>query len=116
MLCVETPLHFERARDIVLSLHLRSRKAMAHISFTSNIQRHVECPPVDAPGRTVREALDVVFAANPRARSYVLDDQGALRKHMVIFIDESTIRDRQTLSDAIDEDTELYVMQALSGG
>jgi hypothetical protein len=60
--------------------------------------------------------LDAVFAGNPRARGYVLDDQGALRKHMVIFIDGGTIRDRQTLSDTVAEDAELYVMQALSGG
>src|SRR5690606_30416383 len=80
-------------------LFCRSRQVpMAHVSFTSNIQRHVECPPSEAPGRTVREVLDVVFAANPRARGYVLDDQGALRKHMVIFIDGDTIRDRRALS------------------
>jgi hypothetical protein len=89
---------------------------MAHVSFTSNIQRHVTCPPSVAPGQTVREVLDAVFAGNPRARGYVLDDQGALRKHMVIFIDGGTIRDRQTLSDSVDADAELYVMQALSGG
>jgi hypothetical protein len=89
---------------------------MAYVSFTSNIQRHVACPPSVAPGQTVREVLDAVFAGNPRARGYVLDDQGALRKHMVIFIDGGTIRDRQTLSDTVDEDAELYVMQALSGG
>jgi hypothetical protein len=89
---------------------------MAYVSFTSNIQRHVACPPSVAPGQTVREVLDAVFAGNPRARGYVLDDQGALRKHMVIFIDGGTIRDRQTLSDSVDADAELYVMQALSGG
>jgi hypothetical protein len=89
---------------------------MAHVSFTSNIQRHVACPAAVAPGQTVREVLDAVFAGNPRARGYVLDDQGALRKHMVIFIDGGTIRDRQTLSDTVAEDAELYVMQALSGG
>ena len=89
---------------------------MASVTFTSNIQRHVACPPAVAPGRTVREVLDVVFADNPRARSYVLDDQGALRKHMVIFIDGDTIRDRVALSDSIAADADLYVMQALSGG
>lgn len=89
---------------------------MASVTFTSNIQRHVTCPPVVVPGRTVREVLDVVFADNPRARSYVLDDQGSLRKHMVIFIDGDAIRDRDALSDSIEADADLYVMQALSGG
>lgn len=89
---------------------------MAYVSFTANIQRHVACPPAEVPGRTVREVLDAVFAENPRARGYVLDDQGALRKHMVIFIDGGTIRDRSALTDAVGDDAELYVMQALSGG
>ena len=60
---------------------------MARIEFTRNIQRHVECPPSTVEGvSTVREALDRVFAENPRARGYVLDERGTLRKHMNIFI------------------------------
>jgi sulfur-carrier protein len=47
---------------------------MAKIVFTANIQRHVICPQTEAAGGSVREVLDNVFAANPQARSYVLDD------------------------------------------
>src|SRR5262245_17862581 len=50
-------------------------QTMAKVIFTPNLQRHVLCPQAEAPGRTVREVLDNVFAANARARSYVLDDQ-----------------------------------------
>ena len=89
---------------------------MAIVSFTKYIQRHVECPPTEATGGTVREVLDAVFASNPRARGYVLDDQGALRKHMVIFVDGQAICDRLWLSDPVSECAELYIMQALSGG
>ena len=53
---------------------------MARIVFTQNIQRHVVCPETEATGGSVREVLDNVFAANPQARSYVLDDQAALRR------------------------------------
>jgi sulfur-carrier protein len=67
---------------------------MARIVFTANIQRHVVCPEAEAAGRTVREVLENVFAENPPARGYVLDDQAALRKHMVIFVDGQIIRDR----------------------
>ena len=89
---------------------------MARVTFTQNIQRHVECPATAADGVSVREVLERVFAANPRARGYVLDDQGALRKHMVIFVDGQAIRDRVALSDPVAEQTDIYVMQALSGG
>ena len=89
---------------------------MARVVFTPNIQRHVACPATEAPGTTVREVLDVVFAANPQARGYVLDDQKALRRHMTIFIDGVLIRDRIALSDAVGESSTVYVFQALSGG
>jgi sulfur-carrier protein len=45
---------------------------MAKIMFTPNVQRHVACPEAQAPGCTVREVLDNVFAENVQARSYVL--------------------------------------------
>jgi sulfur-carrier protein len=89
---------------------------MAKVVFTPNVQRHVLCPQAEASGRTVREVLDNVFAENAQARSYVLDDQSALRKHMAIFVDGAMIRDRKRLSDAVRETSTIYVFQALSGG
>ena len=89
---------------------------MPKVSFTENIQRHVECAPADVDGTTLREVLDNAFAGNERARGYVLDDQGALRKHMVLFIDGEMATDREHLSDPVPPNAEVYVMQALSGG
>ena len=89
---------------------------MAQIVFTHNIQRHIECPEERVDAVTVRDALEQVFAKNPRAKSYVLDDQGALRPHVAIFVDGEMIRDRRKLSDPVTADAEIYVMQALSGG
>jgi len=89
---------------------------MAKVVFTPNVQRHVACPEADAPGRTVREVLDAIFADNAQARSYVLDDQSALRKHMTIFVDGRMIRDRARLADPVGETSTIYVFQALSGG
>src|SRR5690349_20619830 len=70
---------------------------MAKVVFTQNIQRHVVCPDAEAAGTTVREVLDNLFAANPQARAYVLDDQAALRRHMTIFVDGKMIHDRTRL-------------------
>lgn len=88
---------------------------MARVTFTENIQRHVACPPTETAGATVREVLDNVFT-NPQARSYVLDDQAGLRKHMSVFVDGQLIRDRATLSDPVGARSSVYVFQALSGG
>ena len=64
----------------------------------------------------MREVLDRVFADNPRLRGYVVDERGVLRKHMIIFIDGEQIADREKLSDPVRPQSEIYVMQALSGG
>lgn len=89
---------------------------MARVLFTSNLSQHLECPPLEAEGRTVREVLDAAFRSNPRARSYVLDDQGSLRRHMMVFVNGNGIRDRGGLSDPVPPGAEVYVFQALSGG
>jgi hypothetical protein len=86
------------------------------VVFTRNLQRHVPCPPATVDGGTVAEVLEAVFATNDRLRGYVVDERGALRRHMVVFVDGCQVIDRATLSDAVDADGEVYVMQALSGG
>ena len=90
--------------------------AMAKVFFTANLRRHVDCASMDAEGATVREVLSQVFAAQDRLGSYVLDDQGALRKHMTILVDGQRLRDRERLGDAVGPSSEIWVMQALSGG
>ncbi len=89
---------------------------MARIVFTANLHRHVDCPTAEADGATVREALESVFCKNERLRSYVLDDQQALRRHMAIVVDGKPLGDRVHLSDPISTASAIYVLQALSGG
>ena len=89
---------------------------MARVVFTSNLKQHVDCDETSATGNTVREVLDHIFAENRLLRGYVVDEHGRLRKHMAIFVNNQPLKDRVELSDAVSEDTEIYVMQALSGG
>lgn len=89
---------------------------MAKIVFTPHLKRYLDCPPREVEADSVAEALEQAFAENPRLRSYLLDDQGGLRKHITIFIDGQVIRDRTGLTDSVGRDEEVYVLQALSGG
>lgn len=89
---------------------------MAIVHFTPNLARHIDTASVEVSGDTVREVLDNLFSSRARARGYVLDDQGALRKHVQVFLDGEQVRDRQGLSDPVSGDAALWVMQALSGG
>jgi len=89
---------------------------MAKVLFTSNLKQHVDCPALEAQGGTVREVLEAAFRQNPQVRSYVVDEQGALRQHMMVFVNGNGIRDRSGLGDPVPEGAEVYVFQALSGG
>ena len=89
---------------------------MARVAFTTNLQRHLACPVQDAPGASVRAVLDSLFATNPRLRSYILDDQGRLRRHVHIYVNDARIVDPVHLADAVGDDDEVFVFQALTGG
>lgn len=89
---------------------------MATISFTSALRRFIEAPTIQVEGATVRETLAAVFASRPMLRGYILDDQGALRRHVSIYINGSMVQDRSQLSDPVGPDDQVYVVQALSGG
>jgi molybdopterin converting factor small subunit len=89
---------------------------MPRVAFTSNLQRHLDCPVRDVPGESVRAVLDQVFAGHPRLRSYILDDQGRVRQHVAIYVNATRIADRAAQSDPVGEEDEIFVFQALSGG
>ena len=91
-------------------------RVMARVVFTANLRRHVDCPEIEADGATVREVLDSVFAKHDRLRGYVLDDQAELRRHMGVIVDGMSLRDRRGLSDPVRSASQIYVLQALSGG
>ena len=85
---------------------------MPRVVFTSNLQRHVRCPECEVAGATVAAALGAVFEAQPQVRSYVLDEQGELRKHVFLFVDGRRAR----LGDAVQPASAIHVLQALTGG
>lgn len=90
--------------------------AMPTLRFTDNLQHLVQAPEMSVAGDSVAAALNQAFAQHPRLRAYIVNEQGALRTHVVVFIDGRTIVDRVKLSDPVNPASELYVMQALSGG
>lgn len=91
-------------------------RSVPRVAFTSSLQRHVTCPAESVEGGSVRSALDAYFARHPQVRSYVLDEQGALRHHVVVFVGSIQVRDRTQLADPVGDGDEIWVMQALSGG
>jgi sulfur-carrier protein len=91
-------------------------QAVPRVTFTANLRRLIDCPTTEVSGATVGETLAAVFARAPGLRGYILDDQGGLRRHVVVFVGDEPVRDRARLTDPVAADEEIAVMQALSGG
>ena len=89
---------------------------MARIFFTQQLRRFTEAPEVNTDATSLRDALEAAFTGTPNLRGYVLDDQGHLRKHVIVFIDGRRVRDYVQLDDALAADSQVHVLQALTGG
>jgi len=90
---------------------------MATVKFTYALKKFFSGLKDTATGAgTLSEILNEMDTSFPGIRSYIVDEQGSLRKHVNIFIDGRLINDRITLRDSFSEDSEIYIIQALSGG
>jgi sulfur carrier protein ThiS len=89
---------------------------MPHVEFAPALTRHVPCPPQEVEARTLREALAKSFDAAPQMRHYVLDEQGAVRKHVAVFVNARMITDRVRLDVPLESSDKVMVIQALTGG
>ncbi|MBP6900610.1 MAG: MoaD/ThiS family protein [Burkholderiaceae bacterium] len=89
---------------------------MATLVFTAQLRRFVDAPRCELQAATLGQALQQVFAQQPRLRGYVLDDQGRLRPHIAVFIDGQRCVGAQALDQALAPDSQVHVLQALSGG
>lgn len=90
---------------------------MPRVQFTRHLRAHIPAlADGDATGSTVAEVLESLEKENPGLRGYLLDDQGVLRPHVNLFVNEELVRDRARLSDPVTAEDRIFLMQALSGG
>ena len=90
---------------------------MPTVKFTYALSRFFSgLKDTPAKGSTLKDVLKEIENNYPGIRSYILDEQGSLRRHVNIFIDDTLINDRVSLSDRFTENSEIYIIQALSGG
>ena len=89
---------------------------MPIVEFAPALTRHVPCPRQEVPAGTLAATLDAAFAAAPALRAYVLDEQGAVRKHVAVFVNGEMIPRRADLSRSLADRDRVHVIQALTGG
>ena len=88
---------------------------MVRVHFTAHLSSVAPDSAVEAAGDTVGATLADVFTRHPAVKGYILDDQDRLRTHIAVFVDGVHVR-RDILDHPLKSDSELYILQALSGG
>ncbi|MFC3282544.1 MoaD/ThiS family protein [Litchfieldella rifensis] len=92
---------------------------MTTVEMTSHLYRYfpqLENRTIQVPAGSVSEVLKAVDEIAPGFTDYVLDDQGGLRRHVFLSINNALVVDRKTLSDRVQDGGTVYIFQALSGG
>lgn len=64
-------------------------------------------------GEDLGGVADAVFALHPELRVHLLDEQGAIRPHVVFFHNDAAVG---TLEGVVSDGDTLTVLQAVSGG
>ena len=77
---------------------------------------HLEGREITVEAATLREVVAEMEKIAPGFSFYVCDERGRLRTHVNMFIGEERAQDRTALSDPVDPDSRVFIMQALSGG
>jgi hypothetical protein len=92
---------------------------MPSVKMTSHLYRYfpiLENRTINVPSGSVAEVLNSVNKIAPGFTDYILDEHGALRRHVNLTINETIVIDKKTLSDHVKENETVYIFQALSGG
>ena len=90
---------------------------MPKVIFTANLRRYIGgVTETEADGARVCDLLLDLEEKIPGIRHYLVTDQGVLRQHVNIFVNNELVTDRTGLTDALPPDATVHVLQALSGG
>jgi sulfur-carrier protein len=65
---------------------------------------------------TVADVVREMEGIAPGFAFYICDERGRLRTHVNIFIGNDRVADRGRLTDRLEADSRVFIMQALSGG
>ena len=90
---------------------------MAKIKFTSALKRFFpNLQDEIIEGKTICEIVKNVNDHHPGLINYILEEDGSLRQNVNIFLKDELILDRNRLTDRVNEEDEILIVQALSGG
>lgn len=71
---------------------------------------------VEVEATTVREAVAALEATHPGFAARLLDDQGAVRRYVNLFVDDEDIRFADGLATPVKDGQTISVVPAVAGG
>lgn len=71
---------------------------------------------IEGRARSIGDALSLLWKECPAVRDRVLTELGEVRPHVNIFVDGENIRYAGGLSAAVNDDAEIMIVPAVSGG
>lgn len=89
---------------------------MVTVEFAASLQRHHPCPVQWVESGTLAQVLAQALQAVPDLQHYVLDDQGHIRKHVAVFVNQFLHVQRQQLGTPVHAGDRVLVIQCLTGG
>lgn len=92
---------------------------MAKVELTRHLYTFfpaLESKEITVEGSTVAQVVREIERIAPGFTFYICDERGRLRPHVNIFIEDQMIVDRMRLSDPVQPNSNVFILQALSGG
>ncbi len=71
---------------------------------------------VDTEGSSLREVLDSLDASYPGIKGRIVDEQGALRRFVNVYVGNDDVRFLDGLDTSISDGTQISVIPAVAGG
>jgi molybdopterin converting factor small subunit len=71
---------------------------------------------VSAEGGTLADVLDSLEAAHPGIRARVLDDDGAIRRFVNVYVNDDDVRFADGLATATPDGASVSIIPAVAGG
>ena len=71
---------------------------------------------LDGSAETVGQALARLWQMYPGLRDRVLNEQGHVRMHVNVFLEDENIRRKELLDTQLPEKSEITILPAVSGG
>lgn len=84
-----------------------------NVHIPTPLRSYTQTSVVEAEGATLAEALANLEHHYPGFRFRIVNEQGALREHIRIFVNQ---RVAQSLAEAVESKDEVRIVMAISGG